>query len=510
MPDVNLGSFAESFAVSQADIRLFIGYDSRTTGAQTATQGSIERAIAAIWPMPLRSDETPALVGFFGGTNALNSNSYIYNGTHGWTFTTRNPGATWSDGSNNLNGYPTTEFTIAGDSSRTAYVDGASANGNVWSMLPQFHLEAAGGPGVDFFGGNPFSSLQCHARHIALGSGSAGPADMQLRGIRHVDFWPAVNTLGRTAYPTAPVTMNFSGTTVISHDVDCGAGIGLPGFVLCNPTSVGAGVTARRIFHQGGRIFRSSGAAPIAGFHLGAWATGGHTIGAACASIGLAGHSGLSPDPYISEANVIELLKAGWGRGTGNNAPTHILCFTGANYAGDEQAQLGAGIKTLLRDRHIAYGQKMSDLCSALNGGVRPKICFVFNQPHRNGFSGLHFSTALAAVQDAAAAVSGASVCDLFTPTNSKSLAGSTPWASPFKTAFSRGNTYETTNSASSGPILNGSADYVHHSRGGDVRVALGMWCRMFRSIGKDPGIYIGQAIEASGASARTGMGIGI
>ena len=513
MADMNLGSFAQALTVAEADVRLLVAYDSRVTGFQTAAQGAMARGIALAWPMPLRNDETPALVGLFGGTSSLSDTMYIYQGTHGWTTTNRLPGGAapygnWSDGGNNYAGIPTTEFNIAGGSSRTAYVDGSSANGNLWSMLPKLHFEENGNPAIDIFGGNPFSGLQCHARHIALGSGSAGPTDMVLAPIRHVEFWPSVNTLSRTAYPAGSLTCNFTGSSVVTHDVDCGAGVGMPGFVLRNPVSVGAGVTAMRIFSLGGRLFRSSGGAPIAGFHVGAYGTGGHTIGQACSCLGISGQTGLSPDPYVSEANATALIKAGWGRGSGNDAPTHVICYTGANYASDEQTELGAGTKTKYRDRHILWAQKMNDICAAANGGTPPKICFVFNPAHRNTYSGTMFSTALAAVSDAAASNANWSLMDLFTPSNSKSLAGGTPWASPFLPPLQKGNVYRTINSASTGPQADGSADYVHFGRGGDIRNAFFMWCRLMRSINKDPGMYIGTTREGNVAGAGH-IGIG-
>ena len=486
MADYNMERFASGFFTQDADLRTLVAYDSRATESQTQQQGSLARAMAQVWALPLRSDGTPPLCGLFGGTGLNSSLLYKYAGTHGWTAAGVVPGGTYQNSGGNTNcGFATTDLYVAVGSGRTAYSDGTSANGNVGSWLPGIHTETGTYPGVDVWGGNPFMGRECSARYVYLGAGSAGPTDMALRAIRSVDFWTSINTLTRTAYVGADVPITLDGSGVGYQDVSCGSGPGLPGVVLRNPSGSTTGSGPLRIFHQGVRIFRSSGGVPIQGWHLGAYGTGGHTIGQALACIGQSGYSGLSPDPYFTSANASALYQAGWGRTSGANGPNKVICYTGANFASDEQTELAAGTTTTYRDRHIAWIDAITSLCSALNGGAEPDICIVFTEAIRNTFSGRMYTTALKAVIEAAAA-RRQSVCDLFTRTNTKDTSLSTPWADPFEPPFQKGNVYQNTNTASGGPVKlsGGNIDFVHHSRVGDQIIAMMIWQSMAASLG--------------------------
>lgn len=485
MADINLAWFSRDFLTQGADIRMIVGYDSKSTDFQSSDQGSLPAAIAERWTLPLRSDGSPALVGVCG--SAASSLVHLATSTltaNGWTQTTgRTPGTAFTDATNQNCGAPACENTVATGAARTAWGGAGSTTGVVHQWLfGGVHSVRTGSPYADVYGGDPFSNRQTHARVIIKGTATT-PTDMLLKGVRQLQSSATVST-NNTAYVSTP-TINASGTTVQAFDADCGAGYGLAGYHLTNPAAP-SGATPLQLYLLGSRVFRSSSNLPIAGWHIGSWGTGGHNITQFASCLGLTGYT--TPDPYFSATDAQAFAAAMVGGGA-TAGPTHWLIYTGNNYTATEQTELAAGTVTAYLANHIAVINRCVAISRALNGATTmPKVCLVFTEVQQNSYTATHWRTALQAVQ-MAAAQTGQSCMDLFSRTNTLALTGS-PYTS-FSNPFSKASTINSQAGSGSGPVVNSSLDNLHHSRGGDRLIATMMWDAMVASCGYVPQLSV-------------------
>jgi hypothetical protein len=484
--DINLSWFAKDFLVQGADIRMIVAYDSMSTDQQSTDQGSLAASIATTWTLPLRADLSPALVSVAGSIASSLSNIGLSNGSaQGWTLgSVKTPGDTFQTSGGNQNcGAPASDFYVAAGTSRTAWTT-ATTTGviQIWAAGGT-HSVRTGNAYCDVYGGNPFSQRQCHARYIVKGTAN-NTTDTLLKGIRQASN-VAITTVSaaNTAYVSS-AAMALSGTTVQAFDADCGAGAGNAGMHITNPTSP-TGATALRMIGLGGRVFRSSAAAPIAGWHLAAWGTGGHTISQFASCLGLTGYT--TPDPYFSATDAQAFAAAMVGGGA-TAGPTHWMIYTGKNFSATEQTELAAGNTTTYRDNHIAVINRCVAISRALNGATTmPKVCLVFSEAHQNGYTATFWRTALDAIQQAAANT-GQSCCDLFMRTNTLALTGTpfSSWANPLGKQASINDAVGT----SSGPVA-ATNDYLHHSKTSDRIVAEMIWDAMVQSCGYLPKVSV-------------------
>ena len=486
MADINLSWFSSDFLRQGADIRMIVGYDSMSTDQQSTDQGSLAASIATTWTLPLRSDSSPALVGVAGSIGSSLSNIGLSNASaQGWTLgSVKTPGDTFQTSGGNQNcGAPASDFYVAAGTSRTGWTT-ATTTGVVqtWAGAGT-HSVRTGNAYHDVYGGNPFSQRQTHARYIVKGTAS-NPTDMLIKGIRQASN-TAITTVSaaNTGYPSS-ATMTISGTTVQAFDADCGAGAGNAGIHITNPGTP-TGATALRLIGLGGRVFRSSANAPIAGWHLAAWGTGGHTISQFGSCLGLTGYT--SPDPYFSATDAQAFAAAMVGGGA-TAGPTHWMIYTGKNFTGTEQTELAAGNVATYLANHVAIINRCVAISRALNGATTmPKVCIVFSEAHQNGYSATFWQTALQAVQMAAAQTSQ-SCLDLFTRTNTLPLTGTpfSSWANPLGKQASINDAAGT----SAGPIA-ATNDYLHHSKTSDRIVAEMIWDAMVESCGFMPRVSV-------------------
>jgi hypothetical protein len=485
--DTNVSNFAAGFLDVGTDLRFLAGYDSTSMDSQSTDQGIWPEAVMHDWTLPLRADGSSPWVGIAASGVYLSHTLVQAANTSGWTVTQpaigsgRVPGYAWGDSVTTNCAMPGMEFSIATGAARTAYV--ANSAGMAAVITPKIHIEPSS-PYVDVYGGNGFTGKECMGRFIVL-KNTAAPDDMRVQGLRMTDANSSISA-NTTAYVGSPVTCTMNGSSAVAaFDVDCGSGVGLPSVGLLNP-AVPTGATTLRIFQLATRICRSSSVVPIAGAAMAIIATSGHSIGQFVACLGTSGSiptsTPSSPDPYFSATNAQELIKQMCGIGAGNQMPTHVLVFTGKNFASDEQTQLAAGTQTLYRDRHIAVVTALNTFADNLSS-PRPKVCFVYSEAHRHGYTATHVATAQAAVQ-AAAQSTGASMVDLLVRTN---VGNVTSWAS-YVSSYGGITVAATTTGAGAGPVAS-SKDYLHPSKGG-ARFVMRMLYEVFcNSLG-----YTGQS----------------
>jgi hypothetical protein len=420
MQDYNVGPFFRSFLEAGADNRIIISYDSMSSSSGTLVRSTISFAIATTWQIPNLGDGSPGWVGIGDGGHHSFGKSFTGPdfGTHGYTkWNARSPGGNVtpasmvtfptgdgitgglaSGGESGVASQHFADWNIqGGGSARTAFTvepnqagclfmttSGKSATDQSPTHVEPMHYIGAG---------DIFSGRQCHSRFLFT-KNTKGPTDCQIIGIRQASLSFTLSLVNTSFLDRATFSMNVGAGIEPGYvDIDCGAGVGSPGYLVTNPTSVGAGVTPLHIYHTGRRIFRSSGGNPIAGTSIADLAVGSQSLIHHASLMGVAGVLGgepstrNSPDPYVSAANARAYVSALAGRtGSSNLYPNKVIIYTGHNKTTNIVAELVTGESATALDAVLRLMQQHDANAIAL-GSELPDYLIVHCEKFDTGYT---------------------------------------------------------------------------------------------------------------------------
>lgn len=528
------GVFA-NLITPDADNRCLFGIDSKSYDQTAADQGCSLFAALMRWKLPLRSDGTDPIVGLAGA--AVTSLTKIWGlpsviapptaSNHGWTRTAHAPGATISVTANSetIAASPTgshgpmftTSYAIGNAGSRTAYVSSTNNVGMVLIVVAGANLTNGTAPYTQTVRGrDPFAGKQCMARLIGDYAGANGPTDMTIRPVRHIDGQNTVSA--NNTWVGSPTTMDLSlAAGPYKYDVDCGAGYGRPGFVVCNPTGSPAAIDGLMIF-TGMRVCRDNGSqVPITGTSFAFFAYTGHTMADHASALGLTGY-GTSPDPYYAAANAKQYLEWLCGRGvSGAKYPNRIFLYIGHNWTTAESTDInlvrtGGAATHVARDNLIAVINKHKSNASDL-GDPEPQFCIIFAEWHSHDKGGSNddagFSLAALSEVAEACATTGAELIDLFSETwdgVTTNFAGGEALATlQARWPWMKGASSFSQAGSGSGPVVATAPDFLHNSLNGSLYIFGDLvWSIGMRELGLQSDAYVGDEVPAVEAEGRT------
>lgn len=513
--------FAPFFLQGQAlppDVRLLLLGDSTFTTNTATTQGSFGAAILDAWGIPMRADGRNPVVGLSGrGPERGNERwagctTVAQTNFAGWgTPVERLPGAAASNSATDVSPHPYTDLGMA-SGARTSYGGDGTGVGvpltfGIGRSSVNGALTGTTDCGFGAFGTDPFSGVQCHATWISTGAGATrGTNDMRIQGMRwacgsslsSAGSTGALN-LNRGLHVGSKTTMDLTPSGgVLAFKVDCGAGPGLPGFIVINPNAADSSA-ARTLFSTGFRVCRTdSGGIPIDGVHIAGISTATYTITDIRKAVGD------DASPTFSAANFLNYVRAYIGKGTDgvNNGPTHIVLQCGYNYSSGESAANQAGNTATYRDNIIGliqYLKAASVILSNNNLKILVLFCGAMWQSSRTR---TEVETAELAASQAAAA-EGCAFYSMFNVTDTGVANFNTvqPW-------YTRGASVASTASGDgSGPVATG--DFLHPSLRGAEVLMRKLWDDAADELGYQawPDLITGLPLAAARGGGARGRG---
>ena len=506
--DHNLRKFARGLLVPEADVRLCVVGDSKTSDTAGTQQGRFARSILNEFKLPARSDSpcpwvSIAVSGGYNGTSMLAG--YGSSSTPGgWTCNPasaglRNPGADGSKSGtdNQLAPIPFSDYNIANLTTRTA-------DANVFWHVLKTLIHGSSSSQNSICGGDPFHSKQAYARVVYTLSGN-GPSDMLAIGGRMAQN---TNQFGAnySADQGSSVAFDVSAAagTVGAVSVDCGSGIGSPYVRVFNPASgviSGGSSAASSMYITGGRFYRDSSGTPISGAAFAWVGTAGHTTRQMLACLG-GSSTGQSPDPYFSDTNIKAWLAKMVGRGSGNNAPTHWILETGNNFEGGGSPETSGGslVSATFTANVLAVMDQMIAISQAGNGGATPEILVLIPEVNSDSYSVANVHEPVAVALQACAAARNMTAIDMRSRTYGLVRSGGSVYAGsgPPHPFWSRAGAEPTSNSP-----LAAATDGIHGSAMGLDWVTRVIWQELLASCGYERGEPIVQRAGDNGAYQR-------
>ncbi len=411
---INLANFFRDFTDSSKYIRLITCYDSMSDDAGSGERCTVERAISETWEVAQQwtsrsgpAGYTPAARIVSNTTVNLNPSGFTNkqggisgmhrpggtqaNGVSGGTYLV---GGTLSGGETNITPNTITDWeTTTWPNARTAHTADFSTTGLVMFKFAMMNCFTGGGSNVTLSGyanaKDPFGSgVQATGRLVWLAT-TNGLADMRIKALRQSSASPVITSNTNTVFYGSFATVDFSdagATSVVNYqDVDCGTGVGVPGFVLANPDAAGvaasSGSVKGRLYVAGVRFFLGTPGNPTPGISSCAFATGSFTAQQHASCLGVSGQlAGFTspadgPDPYCSATIARDYITAMLGDTDGTYA-THVIIYSGHNLAPNETTELSSGLSQTMIDALNAIMDQHDANADALSQ-PRPKYLII-------------------------------------------------------------------------------------------------------------------------------------